>query len=127
MTTLFISDLHLDAERPDGIARFLRFIETEAREASALYILGDLFEVWIGDDDTNPSGAAQPASSSGAAQPAHDDEASPKFTSLGEVGAWLETLSDVEGNVELRRIQEAVSVLKNPTKISVFCICGPWQ
>ncbi|MFL2553193.1 MAG: UDP-2,3-diacylglucosamine diphosphatase [Candidatus Rariloculaceae bacterium] len=57
MTTLFISDLHLDAERPDGIDRFLRFIETEAREASALYILGDLFEVWIGDDDTNPSNA----------------------------------------------------------------------
>ena len=54
MTTLFISDLHLDAARPDGIARFLRFMETEARTASALYILGDLFEAWIGDDDTNP-------------------------------------------------------------------------
>jgi UDP-2,3-diacylglucosamine hydrolase len=54
MTTLFISDLHLDADRPDGVTRFLSFIESEAREASALYILGDLFEAWIGDDDTNP-------------------------------------------------------------------------
>ena len=57
MTTLFISDLHLDSDRPDGITRFLRFIETEALEASALYILGDLFEAWIGDDDTNPGNA----------------------------------------------------------------------
>ena len=54
MTTLFISDLHLDADRPGGIARFLHFMKTEARSASALYILGDLFEAWIGDDDTNP-------------------------------------------------------------------------
>ncbi len=54
MTTLFISDLHLDAERPAGIARFLDFMESEASQAAALYILGDLFEVWIGDDDTNP-------------------------------------------------------------------------
>jgi len=57
MTTLFISDLHLDADRPDGIARFLRFMESEAHGASALYILGDLFEAWIGDDDTNPGHA----------------------------------------------------------------------
>ncbi len=54
MTTLFISDLHLDVDRPDSIARFLDFMQREARHASALYILGDLFEAWIGDDDTNP-------------------------------------------------------------------------
>ena len=54
MTTLFISDLHLDAERPDITAQFLRFLETEARSAEALYILGDLFEAWIGDDDPDP-------------------------------------------------------------------------
>jgi UDP-2,3-diacylglucosamine hydrolase len=57
MATLFISDLHLDADRPDGIGQFLNFMETEARSASALYILGDLFEAWIGDDDTNPGHA----------------------------------------------------------------------
>ncbi len=54
MTTLFISDLHLDADRPAAIAQFLDFMEREASQATALYILGDLFEVWIGDDDTNP-------------------------------------------------------------------------
>ena len=50
MTTLFISDLHIDATRPAIIAQFLRFLETEAKTAAALYILGDLFESWIGDD-----------------------------------------------------------------------------
>ena len=50
MATLFISDLHLDSGRPDIIAQFLGFLEGEARAADALYILGDLFETWIGDD-----------------------------------------------------------------------------
>ncbi len=50
MTTLFISDLHLAADRPEINALFIRFLETQARQAKALYILGDLFEVWFGDD-----------------------------------------------------------------------------
>ena len=50
MTTLFISDLHLDASRPHITRLFLDFLETEAAKADALYILGDLFEAWIGDD-----------------------------------------------------------------------------
>lgn len=54
MTTLFISDLHLDGTRPDITAQFLAFLEREARGAQALYILGDLFEAWIGDDDPDP-------------------------------------------------------------------------
>jgi len=53
VTTLFISDLHLDRSRPDITAQFLQFLSTDARQAEALYILGDLFEVWIGDDDTD--------------------------------------------------------------------------
>ena len=53
MTTLFISDLHLEAARPDIGDQFLEFLETEATDAEALYILGDLFESWIGDDDPN--------------------------------------------------------------------------
>ena len=59
MTTLFISDLHLDAARPDISAQFLDFLDGEARTAEALYILGDLFETWIGDDapDAGQSGA----------------------------------------------------------------------
>ena len=52
--TYFISDLHLSADRPDITACFIRFLQDEAPEADALYILGDLFEVWIGDDDINP-------------------------------------------------------------------------
>ena len=57
MTTLFISDLHLDPERP-GITRlFGELIDGEARGADALYILGDLFEAWVGDDDPAELGA----------------------------------------------------------------------
>ncbi len=51
---LFISDLHLDPERPDITRLFMDFLATEAVTASALYILGDLFEAWIGDDDPTP-------------------------------------------------------------------------
>jgi UDP-2,3-diacylglucosamine hydrolase len=54
VTVLFISDLHLDGERPDITDQFLGFLEGEARSAQALYILGDLFEAWIGDDDPAP-------------------------------------------------------------------------
>ncbi|EPK0124611.1 MULTISPECIES: UDP-2,3-diacylglucosamine diphosphatase [Klebsiella pneumoniae complex] len=54
MATLFIADLHLQTEEPAITAGFLRFLQGEARQADALYILGDLFEAWIGDDDPNP-------------------------------------------------------------------------
>jgi len=53
MTTLFISDLHLEADRPDIGEQFLTFLATDASEADDLYILGDLFEAWVGDDDPN--------------------------------------------------------------------------
>jgi len=54
VATLFIADLHLQTEEPAIPAGFLRFLQGEARHADALYILGDLFEAWIGDDDPNP-------------------------------------------------------------------------
>ncbi|MGB9428476.1 MAG: UDP-2,3-diacylglucosamine diphosphatase [Gammaproteobacteria bacterium] len=54
MPTLFISDLHLDPARPQITQLFLDFLESEARTAQALYILGDFFEIWIGDDDPDP-------------------------------------------------------------------------
>jgi len=54
MTTLFISDLHLSEERPEASAAFTRFLASEAPQADALYILGDLFEFWIGDDVHDP-------------------------------------------------------------------------
>lgn len=49
--TYFIADLHLAQNRPDISACFLRFLQDDAINAQALYILGDLFEAWIGDDD----------------------------------------------------------------------------
>ena len=51
MTNLFISDLHLDESRPDVSRAFFNFLERETPNAEALYILGDFFEVWVGDDD----------------------------------------------------------------------------
>jgi UDP-2,3-diacylglucosamine hydrolase len=54
MSVLFISDLHLDTAQPGTIEHFIRFIERDAASAQALYILGDLFEAWIGDDDDDP-------------------------------------------------------------------------
>ena len=57
MATLFISDLHLDPERPAITSLLGRFIDGEARGADALYILGDLFEAWVGDDDPSAAGA----------------------------------------------------------------------
>ena len=54
MTDLFISDLHLGEHRPDLTAAFLSFLQTRAVSARALYILGDLFEFWIGDDECSP-------------------------------------------------------------------------
>ena len=54
MSTLFVSDLHLDTAFPDAGDQFCEFLRTAARHAEALYILGDLFEVWIGDDVDDP-------------------------------------------------------------------------
>jgi UDP-2,3-diacylglucosamine hydrolase len=54
MATLFISDLHLDPELPDITSQALAFLDSETRDADALYILGDLFDAWVGDDDPEP-------------------------------------------------------------------------
>lgn len=53
MKTLFIADLHLSEHRPELTAAFLRFLHDDARQAEALYILGDLFDFWIGDDEAS--------------------------------------------------------------------------
>lgn len=54
--TLFISDLHLRPMRPAITRKFLDFLAIRARGAAALYILGDLFDTWVGDDDPSPPG-----------------------------------------------------------------------
>jgi UDP-2,3-diacylglucosamine hydrolase len=54
MRTLFIADLHLSEHQPQIIDAFFAFLENETENVDALYILGDLFEVWIGDDEHTP-------------------------------------------------------------------------
>jgi UDP-2,3-diacylglucosamine hydrolase len=57
MAILFISDLHLSPERPEVTRAFLRFLEDQTSSTEALFVLGDLFEAWIGDDDNCATGA----------------------------------------------------------------------
>jgi UDP-2,3-diacylglucosamine hydrolase len=56
--TLFISDLHLSGERPAINERFFEFLHEQASRAAALFVLGDLFEYWIGDDELDAGGEA---------------------------------------------------------------------
>lgn len=58
MKTLLISDLHLDADHPAIAEQLLAFLEREARNSDGLYVLGDLFEAWLGDDDPDPAARA---------------------------------------------------------------------
>jgi UDP-2,3-diacylglucosamine hydrolase len=72
VSRLFVSDLHLDAGAPAAIEQFVSFLHTHASSAEALYILGDLFEVWVGDDETEADkkeicGALRRLTSSGVA------------------------------------------------------------
>ncbi len=57
MASLLVSDLHLDPTAPWAIETFVGFLAREARDAAALYILGDLFEAWVGDDQANDASA----------------------------------------------------------------------
>lgn len=57
MARIFVSDLHLDAAAPQANEQFLKFLRSHAAHAEALYILGDMFEVWLGDDDADPAKA----------------------------------------------------------------------
>ena len=54
MSALFVSDLHLDESKPLALDGFARLLRQDARAVDAIYILGDLFEVWVGDDDDGP-------------------------------------------------------------------------
>lgn len=55
VTILFISDIHLNGLQPEITTQFVSLLHGEARAAEHLYILGDLFEFWIGDDDPDPT------------------------------------------------------------------------
>ena len=58
MKYLFVSDLHLEADSPRSVAAFTALLRGEARSAAALYVLGDLFEAWVGDDAIDTPGFA---------------------------------------------------------------------
>jgi UDP-2,3-diacylglucosamine hydrolase len=57
MARIFVSDVHLDASAPDASEQFFEFLRVQCAGVDALYILGDLFEVWVGDDDPDPEKA----------------------------------------------------------------------
>jgi UDP-2,3-diacylglucosamine hydrolase len=61
MASLFVSDLHLDESAPWAVEVFVGFLASQARAAHALYVLGDLFEAWIGDDALASAAPASPA------------------------------------------------------------------
>jgi UDP-2,3-diacylglucosamine hydrolase len=55
VSTWFVSDLHLDPAAPEIAGRLLRFLEGPVQGAASLYLLGDIFEAWLGDDDPEPA------------------------------------------------------------------------
>jgi len=106
MATLFISDLHLSAERPDITALFIRFLNNEARQAEALYILGDLFEAWLGDDMVLPEYVDAIA-----AMKALSDSGVPVFIMHGNRDFFLgETFTAMSGT----------TLLDDPTRIDLY-------
>ena len=106
MSTLFISDLHLHPSRPAIIECFLTFLKQQRGQAEALYILGDLFETWIGDD--NPEPAYQPVKSalkafSNAGTPAYLMHGNRDFLLSGQFAA-----------------ETGCSLLPDPTRIDFY-------
>ena len=106
MPTLFISDLLLSAERPDITALFIQFLNNEARQTEALYILGDLFEAWLGDDMVLPEYADAIA-----AMKALSDSGVPVFIMHGNRDFLLgETFTAMSGT----------TLLDDPTTIDLY-------
>ncbi len=105
--TLFISDLHLCAERPAITELFLEFLRTDARNAQALYILGDLFEFWIGDEAT------------------HLDEFRPAIVGLRELTANAVPVYVMHGNRDFLlgpgfERASGCKLLPDPTRIDLY-------
>jgi UDP-2,3-diacylglucosamine hydrolase len=104
--TLFIADLHLADERPVATGRFFRFLHEEAAGADALYILGDLFETWVGDDSDD--------------QVAHD--AARELKSLTDAGTPVYFM---HGNRDFMLAERyaalsGMALLSDPTRIDLY-------
>ena len=107
MASLFISDLHLCRERPEINALFFRFLRDRVPGADALYILGDLFEYWAGDDDL--------------AEPLHTEIAA----ALGEVSTSGVRIFFMHGNRDFLVGQEfarvtGATLLEDPTVVDLY-------
>ncbi len=106
MSTLFISDLHLSGEREAITELFIRFLQQRASAADALYILGDLFEVWPGDDMIQPD-----YESSIAAMKQLADSGIPLYVMPGNRDFLMgETFAEVS----------AATLLQDPTVIDLY-------
>jgi UDP-2,3-diacylglucosamine hydrolase len=104
--TFFVADLHLTDERPAATGRFFRFIDEEVTGADALYILGDLFEAWVGDD--------------------HDErvarETARALRSLVEAGTPVYFMHGNRDFMLARRYagQSGMTLLADPTRIDLY-------
>jgi len=103
--TLFISDLHLDSARPHVIAALAHFLDTN-RDCDALYILGDIFEAWLGDDDDS-------------ALAAHITDLFTRFTKTGSALYLMQGNRDfLLGSDFAQRV--GASLLADPTVIDLY-------
>jgi UDP-2,3-diacylglucosamine hydrolase len=105
--TLFISDLHLGAGAPEATAVLLRFLRETAPSADALYVLGDLFEYWIGDD-----ALAQP----------FEGEVAAAFRALADSGVPVYFMHGNRDFLVGRRFARAsgMKILRDPTLIDLY-------
>ena len=106
MPTLFVSDLHLHPSRPAIIECFLTFLQQQHGQTEALYILGDLFETWIGDDHPEP--VYQPVKS---ALKAFSDAGTPVYLMHGNRDFLLS---------EQFAAETGCSLLPDPTRIELY-------
>lgn len=104
--TYFIADLHLTDERPVATGRFFRFLDEDVAGADALYILGDLFEAWIGDDHDE--------------QVAHDTAR--KLKSLADAGTPIFFMHGNRDFMLARRYaaRSGLALITDPTRVDLY-------
>ena len=107
---LFISDLHLAFDKPEITRRFLEFLATHAIQSQTLYILGDLFDAWVGDDDFSP-----PANKIRAALKKVTDSGTAVFIQSGNRDFLLGNQFCLETGVKLLGDYHTIDLFGTPT------------